>query len=186
MPNLYYRAFYALPGARGQFEAGGPFYIPRDYQGGGRHDLGDEGILYCSLAPLSAVVEALKPFRNQSLGPADLAKRDGAKLALAQFRCPGENLADLRKLTKLSELKISPANLASSDRQVTQAIAKKVYAAGADGLVWVSALDAQWSNASLFSSRVRNKLKLVNEVTELSLTQPLVLEAADYLNISYE
>ena len=60
----------------------GPLWIPRVFQGDGRHDNPDlYGCLYLTDRPVSAVVEQLARFRTQPLR-APLLRRRGLPLAL--------------------------------------------------------------------------------------------------------
>lgn len=184
MPNIFFRVFYYLEGLKSPFEAGGAFYVPREYQGSGRHDIVEDGIIYCSLEALSTLVEKFDKFKNQHIDLDDLRKKNGSRLALVKFQIKGENLVDMRLPESQLQLKLTSAVMESRERKITQPIAKRIYDTGADGLIWNSSIESQWSNASLFHSRVKAKLELVEEVIVLDLENPYVREAADYWNIS--
>lgn len=183
MPDSFYRVFYHHGEARGRYEQGGPFYVPRVQQGGGRHDIPDDGIIYCSLEPLSALVEKLDKFKNQKISLDDLTRVDGSRMALAEFKVKNGNLLDCRLAETLEKLKVTSGVMASRERKVTQPISKSIYDMDMDGFIWNSAIDGKWSNASLFLSRVREKLELLN-LEVLDLKQRAFLEAAEYWNIT--
>lgn len=183
MPNTFYRVFYHLGEARGLYDAGSAFYVPRIQQGGGRHDIQEDGIIYCALEPLSALVEKLDKFKNQKINLEDLARVDGSRMALAEFRVNSVNMLDCRANAALQKLKVSSGDMASRERKVTQSISKRIYDMGADGFIWNSAIEGKWSNASLFLSRVREKLELLDMVV-LDFKHKAFLEAAEYWNIT--
>jgi hypothetical protein len=78
----------------------GPLWVPREFQGDGRHDNPDlYGCLYLSERPISCTVEQLARFRGQRLTAA-LLRRRGLPLALAELELPDEaQLVDLRLRT---------------------------------------------------------------------------------------
>jgi hypothetical protein len=178
-----YRAFYNKAGIQSPLEKGGPLYIAREYQGGGRHDLANEGIFYCSLETVSAVAERIKPFRNMKINNDDLIMKDGSKLALASYELKGANLVDFRDARELIKMKIAPADIGTQDREVSQKLSAAVHQSEADGFIWWSTINAKWSNLSLFDSKTKNKLSLTGKIIELNIANDLVIEAAKILNI---
>ena len=63
--------------------AGGPLWFPREYQGAARHDNpAAYGCLYVAEGPVSAVAEALAPFRGRGALTAAMLERAGRRLSL--------------------------------------------------------------------------------------------------------
>ena len=71
-------------------EPDGPLWVPRAFQGDGRHDNPDAyGCLYLTDREVSAVVEQLARFRTQRL-QVPLLRRRGLPLALAALQLTDE------------------------------------------------------------------------------------------------
>ena len=84
-------------------------------------------------------------------------RRFDKPLALVEVHLPddvGASLADLDDPRELVRLGLAPGLLASSDRARTQAAAERIYASGASGLRWWSALNGDWHAVVLFLGRV--------------------------------
>lgn len=184
MRDVFYRVILFTEKQSHAFEKGGTLYVPREYQGEGRHDLTDEGILYASVEPISAVCESIKRFRNLKIDNNDFIRPDGQKMALVKIALDNINLIDLRDAKVLVKMNFTPADIATSDRKSTQNVSSRVYTKNADGFLWWSTLEAKWSNATLFFSRVSTKLQVMEEPVGLHVKNNLVMDAARWLNIS--
>lgn len=164
-------------------DKGGSLYVPKEYQGSGRHDISGEGIFYCALERISAVAERLQSFRCHKLDNEDFKRRGGMVVALVKYELDSNNIIDLRAPGQLKKINALPSQIATHDRKITQSLAKAIYAKGWDGLLWWSAIEAKWSNASLFSSRIKDKIKVAGEIEILSIEHQTVKEAAKMINI---
>ncbi len=165
---------------------GGSLWAPRLYQGDGRHDNPDLfGVLYAAQAPVTAVVEALAPFRGSGpLSPA-LLRRAGLPLALAGIELDdGAMLVDLDQPAVLLREQLRPSEVATRSRVTTQPQAAALYVRHpeASGLRWWSTHKASWMELSLFSERCAGLLR-EEEVVDLSLDHPVVAEAAAWLGL---
>lgn len=164
-------------------EAGGAAWFPRPFQGAGRHDNPAlYGCLYASLEPLSAVVESLAMFRGAGRLHASLLVRAGRPLALVELALPADlALVDLDDPRLLHRARLRPSGVATRDRGATHALAARFFVDGAAGLRWWSTLEGSWINATLFD-RAAPALS-VGSVRELSLEDPLVHAAAEFLGL---
>lgn len=160
-------------------------FVPRERQGAGRHDNPERyGALYASREPISAVAEAIQHFRGQQIADVDLTFRDGRRLALATFDDSRVGmLVDLDDPRVLVERGLRPSSVATRDRRRTQAIALDAFRDGAHGLSWWSALEASWTNVTLFAERAGRHLVLAQEPEPLALGHPMVVAAASALGI---
>ncbi len=183
---MLYRVYRALDGAA-PTARGGPLFVPRDYQGAGRHDSpGRYGAFYAARSPVAAVAEVIQAFRGRDLSPEDLERSDGTRLMLAAYDDSGlETLFDLDEPAVLVEEGWRPSGVASRDRSVTQGMAVRAFEAGALGLSWWSTLDSAWTNVSLFAERAFEVGAIaVDGAPELlTLKHPEVIAAADHLAI---
>ena len=182
---MLYRVFRAIDGA-GPTERGGPLWVPREYQGAGRHDApGRFGAFYAARSPVAAVAEVIQAFRGRDLSPEDLERSDGTRLMLAAYADSGlEALQDLDEPAVLVEEGWRPSGVASRDRTVTQAMAVRAFEAGSLGLSWWSTLDSAWTNATLFAERALGGGMTVDGAPEpLTVRQSEVVAAADHLAI---
>jgi hypothetical protein len=165
-------------------EQDGPLWIPRAFQGDGRHDNPDlYGCLYLADQEPSAVVEQLARFRTQRLQPA-LLQRRGLPLALASLELDDRaEVIDLDDPKVLVRERLRPSAVATRRREVTQAQARTLHAAHprAAALRWWSTFEASWANHTLFDRALR-RLRL-GEVRELSLEDEAVAAAAEFLGI---
>lgn len=163
----------------------GPLWFPRVYQADGRHDNPDRyGCLYLTDREVSAVVEQLAPFRGGRLIEAMLARRD-LPLALAAIVLPDRaQVLDLDDPAVLSEHELRPSLVATRRREVTQPQALALYRRHrfAAGLRWWSVYEALWANVTVFD-RAARRLTL-KEVRRLTLEDPAVVEAADFLGLA--
>ena len=166
-------------------DAGGPLWFPRPFQGVGRHDNPAlYGCLYCALEPVSAVVEALAPFRGAGrLHPSMLTRMDRplSLVSLALDDAAVAELVDLDDPRVLTRSRLRPSGIATRERARTQALAERFWAAGASGLRWWSTLEAAWINLTLFD-RCAPALA-VADVRALALDDPAVAEAAAFLGL---
>ena len=181
---MLYRVFPSLPGA-GAREAGGPLHVPREHQGAGRHDNPEHyGALYVSRVAVSAVAERIQAFRGQTLVDADLARIGGARLALVAFDDAGlQGVVELDDPAELLARELRPSMIATRRRNVTRAIALRLYTEDAPGFAWWSALEAGWPNVTLFAERTVPKLVPVGEPQLLTVQHPSVRAAAGALGV---
>jgi RES domain len=140
-------------------EPGGALWFPRPFQGTGRHDNpGRYGCLYVCEAPVSAIAEALAPFRGTGDMRPDLLTRMGRPLALARLElADGAELIDLDDPAVLVAEGLRPSEVATTRRTGTQAQAARLFEAHpqAVGLRWWSVLEASWINVTLFDRAER-------------------------------
>ena len=102
--------------------AGGPLWFPREYQGAARHDNpAAYGCLYVAEAPVSAVAEALAPFRGRGALTASMLERAGRRLSLLalDLREPA-GLLDLDEPQTLAAEGLRPSRVATRVRASTQ------------------------------------------------------------------
>lgn len=160
-----------------------PLAVRRDLQGTGRHDDPDlYGAIYLARDPISAVGERIQGFRGMTLQATDLTRPNGRRLALASLDDSSlTEFIDLDDPPTLVHLRRGPSGIATGNRQVTQALARELFASGATGLSWWSTLEASWINVTLFD--VRLAIDTVVDVTPLTLSHESVRAAADRLGI---
>lgn len=84
---------------------------------------------------------------------------------------------------RLTERQLRPSQVATRNREATQAIARSLFLEGAVGFSWRSTLEASWSNATLFHERVRAAAYLAKPPEPLRLDMPAVVQAAEELGI---
>lgn len=180
-----YRVFPWSPGSK-DVEFGGTFFLARDKQGQGRHDIPKlDGVFYCSQEAVSAVSEFIQAFRGQTLTEAHFERPDGLVMAIACFDLESSaRLIHLDDPDVLAHLNIRPSRILTRNRDITRAMAERLYAEGNDGFLWPSALEASWINATLFESRVLKKLSITQPAKRLSLETPEVIEATTFLRIT--
>ncbi len=164
---------------------GGPLFVPRAHQGSGRHDNPElYGAFYCALDQVSAVAEALQPFRNQSLDDGDFVRGHNRRLALAALEVAGSSVfCDLDDPSELHRRSLRPSRVATLERRITQDLAAALFGEGAAGLLWWSVLESQWTNATLFAERVTDTIRLIGVPRELGTQDPEVQAAARKLGI---
>lgn len=162
-----------------------PLAVPRDRQGANRHDNPDRyTALYLAREPESAVAEAIQAFRGRTLRDADLDRADGSRMALAAIDDGAlPPLVDLDDPTVLVLRDWRPSRIATRHRPTTQAIARELFDDGAVGCSWWSALDADWTNVTLFAERA-GRLPLAGAVERLDLAHPALRVAADRLGVA--
>lgn len=101
---------------------GGALWVPRAFQGTGRHDAPDRyGRLYLAEDATSAVAEALAPFRGTGDLQPELLIRSGRQLALAELALASDaQLIDLDDPGVLDAEALRPSIVATGRRSVTQ------------------------------------------------------------------
>lgn len=167
-------------------EPGGALWFPRELQGLGRHDNPDRyGCLYVSEAAVSAVGEALAPFRATGALAPGMLVRAGLPLALARLEldAPGR-LVDLDDPRVLSKWRLRPSGVATRARAVTQGYAARVFdeAPRAVGLRWWSTLEGSLINVTLFD-RAAPHLSVL-DIEGLTVGQAAMVEAAELLGLA--
>lgn len=129
----------------------------------GRFDLGDRPpVRYLAESPEHAIGEVLSPFRGTNFRPAYL-RQSGHALALVEVVLSAslvQRIPDFAEPTTLATLNTRPDALAHHDRTLTQAIARRLHALGADtgtpaGLRWWSGLTGGWHTNVVFTDRER-------------------------------
>lgn len=162
----------------------GPRWIPRAFQGDGRHDNPDVyGCLYLADRELAAVVEQLARFRTQRLQPA-LLRRHGLPLALAALELDDRaEIVDLDDPRVLARERLRPSAVATRRRETTQPQARALHASHsrAAALAWWSTFESSWANYTVFD-RALQWLRL-GAVRELTLEDEAVVAAADFLGL---
>jgi hypothetical protein len=170
---------------RGPQEPGGAIWFPRELQGAGRHDNPDVyACLYVGERPISPIAEALAPFRGTGSLTSSMLVRAGTPLALAELSLSEEcRVLDLDDPAVLARAGLRPSQVATGDRNLTQAYAAKLHGLrpAPEALRWWSTIEASLINLTLFDSATRS-LKLVG-VTPLSVEDQPVREAAELLGL---
>ena len=162
-----------------------PLDVPRERQGANRHDNPDRyTALYLAREPVSAIAEAIQAFRGRTLADRDLERADGRRLALAALDDSDvPPLVDLDDPAVLVARGWRPSQVATRHRSTTQAIARTLFDDGAAGCSWWSALEASWTNVTLFGGRA-GRLGLAAAVEPLSVEHPGVVTAAERLGVT--
>ena len=180
---ILYRCF-AWNERAGPADADGPLWVPRIFQGDGRHDNPDlYGCLYLSSSALSTIVEQLARFRGQRLTP-PLLRRRGLPLALAALDLSDRaTLIDLDDPAILRRERLRPSAVATRRREITQPQARRLFEAHPDaaGIRWWSVYESTWINVTLFD-RTAAALR-VHEIRELTIDDPAVLEGAEFFGL---
>jgi len=165
-------------------EVDGPLWVPRAFQGDGRHDNPDlYGCLYLADREVSAVVEQLARFRTQRLQAA-LLRRRGLPLALAAIELEDAvEVLDLDDPRVLVRERLRPSQVATRQREVTQRQARALHSARprTGALRWWSAFEASWANYTVFD-RAGAALSIVS-VRELTVDDGAVTAAADFFGL---
>ena len=172
------------PSARPR-DLGGPLYIPRAFQGVGRHDNPTRyGCLYASVEPKAAVAETLAQFRGEPLSEG-LLEVGGTRLAVAPLDLADDvELIDLDEPRVLQRERLRPSRVATQDRDASQAYAERLFDDHPDaaGVRWWSTIEASWINVTLFDRAVRRMRPGAAE--PLTLEHPAVTEAAEFLGLA--
>ncbi|MBO0893096.1 MAG: RES domain-containing protein [Acidimicrobiales bacterium] len=166
-------------------EPGHPLWVPRPLQGTGRHDAPESyGCLYLSEEAVSAVAEALAPFRGTGdVGP-ELLARSGRPLAIVELDLdPAALLIDLDDPVVLAAEALRPSIVATGRRWVTQAYALQQFERHpeAAGLRWWSTLEASWIHVTLFDRALRSLA--VQQVRPLAIDDDVVTAASAHLGL---
>ena len=165
-------------------EQDGPLWVPRAFQGDGRHDNPDVyGCLYLTSSEVSAVVEQLARFRTQRLQTA-LLRRRGLPLTLAALTLDDRaEILDLDDPRVLVRERLRPSAVATRRREVTQPQARALHSMHprAAALRWWSTFEASWVNYTVFD-RAASALSVVG-LRELALEDESVTAAADFLGL---
>jgi hypothetical protein len=165
---------------------GGALWFPRPFQGTARHDNPARyGCLYVTEEAVSAIAEALAPFRGTGELQRDMLTRMGRPLAVAEIRLDdGAVLVDLDDPGVLAAEGLRPSQVATAHRAATQAGAVRLFDAhpGAAGLRWWSTLEASWINVTLFD-RAAAGLR-VRDVRALEPGDDDVRAAAGFLGLA--
>jgi hypothetical protein len=176
---ILYRCFAWNRRARPDAEDGA-LWIPRSFQGDGRHDNPDVyGCLYLADQEVSGVVEQLARFRGQRLLPS-LLRRRGLPLALAELElADGAEIVDLDEPRTLTRERLRPSQVATRRREVTQPSARTLWQRheSAAGIRWWSTFEALWGNVTLFDRALPSLT--VRSIRELTLEDPAVVQAAE-------
>jgi RES domain len=164
---------------------GGGLWIPRPFQGDGRHDNPDlYGVLYATADPVAAIVEALAPFRGTGPLTQAILRRVGQPLMLAEITLDDDSsVIDLDDPATLVAEHLRPSAIATRRRLVTQSQATSLFRSHpeAAALRWWSAYEATWAQLSVFD-RATRRLGL-EDVTPLTVDLPEVNEAATFLGL---
>lgn len=178
-----YRLFPFDPDAPARSE-GGPLFVARHLQGGGRHDNpGAYGALYVSRSTISPIAEHLAMWRSS--GAAGSAFRpEGRPMALVGFdEARLQTLVDLDDPRMLSDRGLRPSVVATRARRITRPLARALYDEGVTGFEWWSTIEAAWINATLFADRALDRLEVADEPEILTIQHPLVQEAAETVGV---
>jgi hypothetical protein len=181
---IVYRVFPRDPGARAD-QPGGPLWWPRFYQGDSRHDNPPEyACMYASESAVGAVTEVIAAFRNHRILSPRMLISPGGPLAIVTLELDGDaEVLDLDRPRVLVEERLPPSHVATHDREITQAYAARIHERHpkAVGLRWWSTLESLWANVTLFD---RAQPRLADAPRELTVEDPVVREAADFLGLS--
>jgi hypothetical protein len=179
----FYRLFPFDPDAPSDAE-GGPLFVARHLQGGGRHDNPESyGALYVSRVPVSPVAEHLRVWRAR--GAAGSALRpEGRSLALAALEDSGlDDLVDLDDPRNLVARTLRPSAVATRERTVTRPMARAFYEEGLPGFEWWSTIESSWINVTLFADRALGGLRVEGEPEVVTIQHPSVREAAEAIGV---
>lgn len=167
-------------------QPGHALWVPREYQGSGRHDAPDRyGCLYVAEVAVSAVAEMLAPFRGTGDLHPELLVRSGRQLALAELELADDaRLIDLDDPAVLVAESLRPSIVATGQRSVTQAYAVGQFErhSQAPGLRWWSTLEASWIQVTLFD-RALSQLS-VHQIRTLTIDDEAVMAAASHLGLA--
>jgi hypothetical protein len=141
--------------------------------------------MYVSEVEVSAVAEALAPFRATGELTPDLLVRAGLPLAVASLELDDDaRVIDLDDPGTLLREQLAPSRVGTRHRAVTQADAADLFDRHpeAAGLRWWSALESSWLNLTLFDRVAPAGLEL-GATRLLSTTDESVGEAAAFLGL---
>ena len=138
---------------------------------------------YLAETPVHAVSESLQGFRGRDFSDAMLL-RFGRPLAIVGIELPddvADDIVDFDDPAALARFGVAPSVLASEDREKTQAVASRVYASGATGLRWWSALSGDWHTVVLFLDRAPVEALEIDAPQVLSREHAAVVSACRFL-----
>lgn len=180
-----FRVFPWAPAATAG-SAGHPLWIPRWFQGAGRHDAPDHyGCLYLSESPAAAVAETLAPFRGSGDLHPSMLVRSGEPLALAELElADAAELIDFDEPAVLAAEALRPSVIATGNRTITQRYAVDQFTRhpNAAGMRWWSTLEASWLQVTLFD-RALARLR-VHAADWLAMSSSAVTSAAGWLGLA--
>ena len=128
--------------------------------------------------------QLVETFRGRILTHHVFDRPIGLKVALVRLMLEDDiGLLDLDDPQQLAARRLVPSRVASSHRQTTQDIVRRLYDEGLPGFTWWSTLDSSWKNATLFESRVKRSLQVADDITALHVELPEVRQAAKDLHI---
>jgi hypothetical protein len=113
-----------------------------------------------------------------------MLRRFDRPLALVEVQLPDDvanGIVDLDDPGELLRLGLTPGALASGDRRRTQAVSALVYASGATGLRWWSALSGDWHAVVLFLDRAPVERLELDTPEPLTRAHPAVVSACRHL-----
>jgi hypothetical protein len=143
--------------------AGGPRWLPRELQGAARHDNPETyGCLYAAQDAVSAIAEALAPFRGRGALTSAMLERAGRALSLVTIELHDpDGLLDLDEPATLVAEGLRPSQVPTRERTTTQRDALGLYERHreATGLRWWSTIEASWINVTIFD-RARRRLRM--------------------------
>jgi RES domain len=166
-------------------DRGGPLYIPRVFQGRGRHDNPARyGCLYASVDVVAAVAEILVQFRGEPLAEGLLDIDDTRLAAVPLDLAEDAELIDLDEPRVLAQERLRPSMVATRDRIATQASAERLFDAHPDaaGVRWWSTIESSWINVTLFDRALRRVR--AGSAKPLTLDHPAVVDAAEFLGLA--
>jgi hypothetical protein len=167
-------------------ELGGPLYVPRPFQGSGRHDNPHRyGCVYASHQPASGVAEILAQFRGKERLSERMLAVEARPLAAVPLELAADAvLIDLDEPRVLGRERLRPSQVATRERSATQAYAERLYDVHPDaaGLRWWSTLESSWINVSLFDRALASIEAGTPE--PLTVDHPAVAEAAELLGLA--
>jgi len=113
-------------------------------QGNNRHDIVKKDVvIYCSLNRKACIAERLKYLRNLQLNNDDFEYKNDMYIVIADINIDDKaNLLDLTDPKVLVKYKLSPLDLATRNRDITQKVSREIYNHNFDGFIW-------WSTSSL-------------------------------------
>jgi hypothetical protein len=167
-------------------DLGGALYVPRPFQGSGRHDNPHRyGCVYASQEPASGVAEILAQFRGQEGILAGMLAVEGRPMAVVPLELAEDaRLIDLDEPRVLQRERLRPSQVATRERGATQAYAERLFDAHPDaaGLRWWSTLESTWINVTLFDRAARTLS--AGSPEPLGVAHPAVIEAAELLGLA--
>ena len=166
-------------------DLGGPLYIPRVFQGIGRHDNPTRyGCLYASVDAKAAVAETLAQFRGEPLAES-LLDVAGTRLAVVPLDLHDDaQLIDLDDPRVLRHERLRPSTVATHERGASQGYAERLFDGHPEavGVRWWSTIESSWINVTLFDRALRRVRAGAAE--RLTLDHPAVGEAAEFLGLA--